>query len=134
MKQLTEEQFDERDKMREPYFCKDITGKDWFGGVRRFKGLTVDVLKTLVKKGYADPEEYQNSAPTTAEFIEFCEKHLEFRLHGYAVDRKRSDARISIEGISTHNLNTSIENLLMFRFADDFYINTDEKEFYCWYD
>lgn len=134
MRQLTEEQFDERDKILEPYFCKDVTGKDWFSGVRCFKGLTVDVLKTLVRKGYADPEHYKNSAPSIAEFIEFCEKHPEFRLHGFAVDRKRSDARIDIEGIETHNLNTSIEDLLMFRFADDFCVDTTEREFFCWYD
>lgn len=130
---LTEEQFDERDKIVELFVDKTYCD-GWIGGVKHFKGMPVDILKKLVKKGYADPEEYQNSAPTTAEFIEFCEKHLEFRLHGYIVKRERPDTRISIEGIDTQNLNTDIEDLLMFRFADDFVLDTTEKTFHCWYD
>jgi len=133
MNMLTEEQFDERDKIIEPFF--DRAYKDnWLGGVKHFEGMPVDVLKKLIKKGYADPEESQNSAPTIAKFVKFCEKHPEFRLHGYVVDRTRDDTRVSIEGVDTENLNTSIEDLLIFRFADDFCLDTTERTFHCWYD
>ena len=126
---LTDEQFDERDKILESYFdSKEI------GGIRYIRDVPASIIRELLNKGLADPEDQQNYAPTLNEICRFCEQHPEFTIHGYVVSRERDDARVTAEGIETDHLETAVEDLMMFRFADDFRIDTDEGSFYCWYD
>ena len=72
--------------------------------IMRFEGITLETLKELVEKGFADADAQQNDAPTIGEFIEWMEQQLQIgndtiTAHGYIVTNKRSDRRISIEGL-----------------------------------
>jgi len=127
--ELTEEQFDDRDKMMEPFFITGPTDDDWFGGVRHYSDLDAATLKQLIAKGYADPEERQNRAPSIGEILEVIDRCPELTAHGYVVSRDRDDARISIEGVEG---NCPLDDALFFREADEF--SYQNGEFYCWYD
>ena len=134
MKQLTEKQFDERDKILEPYFDTTYC-KDWFGGLMYIKNVPASVIRELIDKGLADPEDCQNSAPSLEEMCEFCEKHPTYTIHGYVVGRRRDDARVTAEGIESDDMDLDdLQDLLIFRFADDFDIDTKNRSFFCWYD
>ena len=123
---------------------KNIKGRDaklfgayepneYMGGIRYYKGLTVDDLEWLLENNYIEPNEAQNNAPSVQEFYGWMQLHPSFKAHGYAVDIKRDDYRISIEGVNKGG-SLSPEEVVdfvdMFRFADDM----DIEHGYCWYD
>lgn len=105
----------------------------FLGGVERFNSVDLTTLKILLKEGFADPEDAQNSAPTFNEIVEFLEKHPKFTAHGYAVSSSRSDYRVTLEGISgpddlTHS---ELEGFVTFAHrADEFQIHPP----YAWWD
>lgn len=105
------------------------------GGMQRFAKLDVFTLESLVNEGFADPTDAQNSAPTLGDILNFMKQHPGFTCHGYAVDAKREDYRISIEGVDYQG-NPTIEQIVafvkLFRFADELVI--EEDELYCWFD
>lgn len=105
------------------------------GGIRRFKGLNLDTLKMLVQKNFAEEEEAQNYAPTTAEIIEFMSKHEGYTAHGYAVSIERGDYRVTLEGVSKDRAADSAEELEEFKtlFKEADTLNTNAK-MYCWFD
>ena len=106
--------------------------------------LTAAGLHALLKKKYADPDERQNSAPDIATIFRFLQEHPNFTCHGYIVTPKRSDCRVSVEGVE--GVNCSPEDIsdfaLTFRRADEFRITTGDDDYpecdgircYCWYD
>lgn len=105
-----------------------------------YAGLTAEGLKLLIEKGYADPEDRQNSAPSIGEFLEFMKAHPRFGAHGYIVTPERDDYRVSVEGLSC--CGADIEDIVAFTneyaHADEFSIDqSEEGEGYvcrCWYD
>lgn len=105
----------------------------YLGGTRYFKGMNVNLLKELVKKGFVDPEECQNCSPSVAEFIEFMEGWDGYMVDGYVVTDKRDDYRVSVEAIEKNGVIETKEELVdfveTFRFADDFDVNG-----YAWFD
>lgn len=111
-----------------------ITGED-NGDIIHFDHLTLDGLEELIEKKFADSEEAQNSSPIIQEMLDFMKSHPDFTAHGYAVSIKRSDYRVSLEGI-TLNRKPTYDELIdfvdCFRFADDF--NCGESGCNCWYD
>ena len=114
-----------------------IFGKYWPGyDVKRFEGISVDTLETLIQEGFADPEEAQNCAPSTQEFLEFMRQYPGYKAHGYVISEKRHDCRVSIEGVVKGRSCASDKELMafvaMFRYADEFEIGPDGM--YCWFD
>lgn len=70
------------------------------GGMRRFEGLTVHGLKTLLDESFIHPYAQHNEAPSTVEFLEIMEEWPEITAGGYAVSRDRNDYRVNIDSIS----------------------------------
>lgn len=129
---MFEKYTDEQDQER--YNLLNVSTINGFGGCTRFRFANSNVLKELVKKGYLDPKDKQNDAPTAGEFIKFMEKYPEFEAHGYIIDNEREDRRISIEGLSGYPQSEEAKEAFeeMFSEADEF--NIEDDEYYCWYD
>lgn len=98
-----------RNKILDPYF-KAYTRwlrsrglgdlHEWFGGVRYFKLMPVEMLKKLVSLGFAELDDAQGCAPSIGQIIKFMERWPKFVLaHGYAVSHERDDYRIAVEGV-----------------------------------
>lgn len=119
---------------QERYDLLNVSTINGFGGCTNFRFVNVNTLKELVKKGYLDPEDKQNDAPTAGEFIKFMEKYPEFKAHGYIIDNEREDRRITIEGVSGYPQSEEAKEAFeeMFLNADEF--NIEDDEYYCWYD
>ncbi len=124
-------------------FNKDIEKRDriifgkyrpeeYYGGIRRFENLGIERLEYLFKNRFIDPEDCQNLAPSAQEFLDFMRKYPFWEAHGYVVEAKRPDYRISIEGIARETVPDDPEELRAYLRlcgdADDFQPN------YCWYD
>lgn len=100
-----------------------ITVDDYRGGVASFTGLTIDKLAKLVDLGLADPEDAQNYSPTLGEILRFMQAHPRFTAHGYVVEPRRADVRLTLEGVTLDATPTDAERtafVAMFRHADDF--------------
>lgn len=108
---------------------------DASGGIEPFEWVSVETLKELVAKNYADPHDAQNESPTLGKYIRFMERFPEVRAHGYAVSPEREDYRVTVEGLQYVG---EVGDELRREFstlcgrADDF-VCTDE-ELFCWYD
>lgn len=105
------------------------------GGVRHFENLSLETLKRLLEKNFADRAEHHNAAPTIAEILDFMTKYSGYTAHGYAVEVERGDYRVSLEGVYKDRAADSEEELdefnLIFGNADDF---SDSGQMYCWFD
>ena len=104
------------------------------GGTWRFEGCTAETLESLIDLGFADPDEYQNSAPTIGEILEFLKENPNYTAHGYVVSIDRDDYRTSVEGVEGHEYDAEqIANFVtMFRFADEFEVSEDYQR--AWFD
>ena len=100
-----------------------------------YDGLTAAGMRELIAKGYANPEESQNDAPTIEEMTAFCEAHPGFTIHGYMIGGDRGDSRVSAEGVMgrAKDAKTVGEFAMLFRWADEFTVSDDGGS-YCWYD
>ncbi len=112
--------FEERDKfiVTNTQTCSQEKGYDVF----RFEGLSYKDLLTCIKKGWADPEETQNSSPSIQELADFLKDNPAFKAHGYVVSPRREDRRISLEGVKAYKRPSprSVQAFLkMFRQADE---------------
>jgi len=74
--------------------------RDNSGGIRRYKLLALMQLRALVNEGFADPNDQQNDAPSLAAFLGFMSVYPFATAHGYTIEPKRDDYRVSVEGIS----------------------------------
>ena len=123
---------EEQDKER----CElvGVNAKNFFGGCAQFQGITYGILKKLVDKGYADPEDNQNGSTTLGEYLEFLRTHPGFRVHGYIVANDRNDRRITVEGLESYDitLNELCDFIALERYADEF----EATQSYCrsWWD
>ena len=99
-----------------------------------YDGLTAAGLDTLIKEGFADEDEQQNSCPCIRDINKFIHEHPNFTAHGYIITPRRADYRVSIEGVDGRECNsTDVEDFTqMFRGADDFTIFGCHC--YCWFD
>lgn len=107
------------------------------GGCRRFKGIDVETLNELIDFDFLDPDECQNSSPTTEEFIIFMEQYDGYTAHGYTIIDSRGDYRVTIEGIEKSSddcisYDELIDFVDTFRFADE--LTVEKFVLYCWYD
>jgi len=105
-----------------------------------YAGLTASGLELLIEKGFADPEERQNSAPSIKEFLEFLKAHPRFGAHGYIVTPERGDYRVSVEGVSATGCDAKdiVAFTNEYSHADEFSIDECEDgegfSCRCWYD
>ena len=106
------------------------------GGIRRFSGLDAGKLGLLFQQGFIDPGDRQNAAPTAAEMFAFLCRHPGYTAHGYAVEAKRPDHRVSLEGVAKDHGYDSDEELKdfvdLFRSADGF--EAGRSSMFCWFD
>lgn len=106
------------------------------GGIRYFE-ISPTKLADLVKLGFADPDDAQNSAPSVEQFVKFfdgLDSDGEWYVHGYAVSPERDDYRVSVEGCGKHGEPTKEEIcdfVMQFRHADE--LRADDC-LYCWFD
>jgi hypothetical protein len=113
-----------------------IENQKYLGGIARFISLTVEKLEELIKRNFLNLDDKQNEAPTIQEFYELMKKYPCVKAHGYAVDKERSDYRISIEGL--HHVGNDISKELQLDFmklcrkADD--LTCTDKKLYSWWD
>lgn len=119
-----------REELLNPFYV----GKS-FGGIRRFAGLPLTVLESLISDGFADPDDAQNNAPTLGEIRDFLRDNPGYTSHGYAVSEDRDDYRISLEGVEFIG-STTVEQVTafgsMFGHADE--ITIGEGRLHCWFD
>ena len=105
------------------------------GGVRHFENLSLETLKRLLEKNFADRAEKQNWAPTIGAIVDFMKTYDGYTAHGYVVEVERGDYRVSLEGVYKDRAADSEEELdefnLIFGNADDF---SDSGQMYCWFD
>ena len=136
--ELTAEQMAEMKRIVGPYYIKKQIYKNGeeYGMPIYFEGLPASVMNELISKDLADPMDTQNSSPTIDFFMEFCFEHPDYKMHGYTIlSSDRKDSRISVEGLESNNfLIKDLNDVLEFRYADDFTISIDKKYFFCWYD
>lgn len=108
-----------------------------YGGVRHFSMMPPDTARKLMELGYVDPDEAQNCSPEAEFMVKFCEEMGDaWYLHGYVVSPKRSDCRITFEGVESDEGLTAMEALKFmraFRFADEICADAGDLA-YCWYD
>ena len=106
--------------------------EEYHGGIRRFSELDAEVLEKLIEEKFIDPEDCQNLSPTAWEFFNFMKQYPWWMAHGYVVELKRPDYRMTIEGIETemepHDPEELCEYSKLCGDADDF------QTTYCWYD
>ena len=142
-RKLNDQEAAERDEMIFGIYDPE----DYYGGVRNFEGVPPETIAKLVEKGYADPEEAQNSSPSIQEFLDFCGQHPEMglTLSGYVVSKDRSDCRVTVDGIAGElpigaSADKAIAGLISFyetfRFADDLTVDqgTSSIVLSAWYD
>lgn len=129
--------FKRRDEILAPFF----DDQEYHGGIKPFKNMPLDVIKTLKDEDFIDLDEAQNNAPSVGEFITFIENNDKFLVHGYAVSFDRGDYRISFEGLSCcdeeylTNLPTStLDNFIDFSSSADDFCAQLPSELYCWWD
>lgn len=108
----------------------------WFGGAESFTGLTVGAMQTLMELGFLDPENNTNWSPTAGEFLQFMKRFPQFKAIGYAIDPRRADVRVTIEGMEYDGVPLTPEAVMAFH---EFAANADEVDITddyarCWWD
>lgn len=107
------------------------------GGIARFTKIPLSTVKELIKKGYLDPEDSQNSSPTAGEMVDFADDGSnKWNFSGYAVSPNRPDCRVTIDSVGTdHKLSAeeAFRFTKFFRFADDLNAEIGQPAS-CWYD
>lgn len=144
-RKLTPEEEAERDLA---LFGEYDPGK-YCGGIRTFQDVDPETVAKLIGRGFADPDEEQNNAPSIQEFLDFCAQHpqTKYTLGGYAVTRERPDCRVSVDQIRGEYripdgtpVSDVIEEILAFyerfRIADDVEVTPSDGYlvFYAWFD
>lgn len=126
-------------------FNKDVKTRDemifgryepsaYAGGIRRFEGLSLELVKKLIELKFINPDDAQNYSPTINGFIEYAEDWEDYEFGGYVVSIDRDDYRVSIDSIEKSEPISKKEMVAfvkMFRDADEFSI---EDGLYAWYD
>lgn len=106
----------------------------YFGGVRRFKQLTVEQIKQLRQQHLISSLGRQNNSPTAQEIWEFMEKYEGYVAMGYVVSPQREDCRVTLDGVEKRSPITNPQELAdfqkLFSCADEIVINCT----HVWYD
>ncbi len=84
-------------KSLDDLYCADRP--NYGGGIALFSFLALDTLRTLIEMGYANVDNQQRRAPSTAEFVQFMTDHPGFTASGYVVEAARDDCRVAITGL-----------------------------------
>lgn len=118
-------------------FNEKFNSRKYVGGIRHFTNVSLDTIITLIERGFANPSDKQNEAPSILEFCEFVKNHNpnNWYFHGYAVSPNRYDCRVSVEGIgSVHPLTSDdlVDFISLCKYADTL-IDKKNNPVYCWY-
>ena len=102
-----------------------------YGGCAR-ADINLTQLKTLIAEDFIDFNECQNDSPTTKDFIETidgCDCEVLFEI--YAIDKNRSDYRVTIEGVNvlTTDINCFCFLIEEWRYADELTVNADNNKY-----
>lgn len=112
----------------------------YLGGIRRFRSLSLGDLKELIDNKFIDLDERQNDGLTVQEFLDFISECDLYRVNfiGYAVSQKRTDCRVTIEGLeATTGLNEGefLEKSNKYtKKADLFEYNSETSDVFIWFD
>ena len=112
-----------------------IKGERFFGGCETINHLTLKQLEQLIEEDFIELEECQNDSPTINDFYNLMKQHPEVCAHGYAVEVKRRDYRITLEGLRYTGLvspQLAAAFTKLCRHADEFEL--DENYLYSWWD
>jgi len=119
-------------KRRDTIIFGNYNPDRYFGGCAR-TDIPAKTLLKLYEEGFVNPDECQNESPTTQEFlcdISGIEDNVVFEI--YAIDDKRDDYRVTIEGIQ---VGLPIDKRMLFLrlatkygYADEFHIWEDDNE------
>ena len=122
-------------KTRDEIIFGKYESKAYKGGLRRFDNLSLEKLKKLVECKFIRLEECQNNSPSVREFIEFMEKYSGYTVMGYAISVKRTDYRVTLDGIEKREIVYSLDEVdefeSLFGDADDF---DSYNALYAWFD
>lgn len=113
---------------RDEIIHSEANTKDGLGGIFRFDGLTLAGLDELLRNNFIAWDEQQNSGPTVEEIHQLMKDFPGFTAHGYAVERTRSDYRVSLEGVEWKGPAGKVvmaEFVKLCRNADDFICEQD---------
>ncbi len=127
-------EFNKDVKTRDEMIFGEYAPDKYMGGVRRFEGISADLIKELMEMGYADPDEAQNSSPSIQELVDYANRYDGYLFDGYVVSLDRSDYRVSIETIKKYedvDKDEMMDFVKEFRSADEFNI---DGELYAWGD
>lgn len=107
-----------------------------YGGTRRVRQITFEQLNWLITNNFADPEEYQNDAPTIGSLCKFLQEHPTCTVSGYVVSPERTDSRVSIDKIQGSNMtSTDLQAFIdRFRYATEFEVDLENKTAFAWWD
>jgi hypothetical protein len=117
-----------------PYLkTKSITNDDY----NHFEGVPLLTMDFLMTKQFIDPMQTQNESPSVQEFCDFVARYPGRKLtfHGYMIGPKRTDCRVSIEGLAFDAIEDqkARESFIVFcRSADELLVT--DTYLYAWWD
>jgi len=120
-----------RKELLKPFMKHDY---DYGGQIYYFANLPLSVLQELIEADLMGDMGPWNDCPGNAAFQVFMHSHPNFTAHGYAIDFKRDDHRITIEGLEGTELSSSdiVDFANAFGAADEFECSNFKAR--CWYD
>jgi hypothetical protein len=124
-------------RLRDTIIWGDYSPDDYGGGIRRFSFMKLDQLEKLISNNFIELDQRQNWSPSTKEFYDFLKKNPQFTAHGYAVELKRNDYRVTIEGLECRVLcdEETIKSFkILCRNADSKSIDLKKPLLYSWWD
>ena len=77
---------------------------DSSGGIARFHDATVQDVAALLNERFLDPADRQNESPSAWRLFQFQCRHPGVLASGYAVEKDRSDYRVSLDAIDSTRL------------------------------
>ena len=105
------------------------------GGTRPFGRVAPGVIAELVEKGFAPEDERQGDSSSIREFLEYAKEIPGITFSGYAVSRKRSDCRVTVNAA---HLKEDADADAKKRFTEAFSACSDSEsgcgELWAWWD
>lgn len=89
--------------------------------------ITPETATTLIERGFLDPEDRQNDAPTAQSLVDTARKYddrtppsVDAQLAGYVIPASRADARITFDTIRLESDSGDIDEETQDDFLDEF--------------
>jgi len=127
-------------KQRDEILFGKYEPDEYRGGTRNFWNVKQEVIIELFEKGFINPHDTQNKSPEMQELINFVKRRKGYTFEGYAVDIKRDDYRITLEGLKkTGGINDNERRKFFdkFVYTEDHVANSYEvskERLFAWWD